>query len=197
MGLGSLIWTIPHFSTSEYSKHDTSSEGNPSLCGSETVDPCVEKSGGEVDGSNLSAYRFVFIFGQILHGFGAAPLITLGTTFLDGSVSARSSPLYIAVFQTWFLIGPAIGYVWGGQLLSIHTDLLEDSGLTPESSLWVGAWWPGFLITFSLSVVCGFIIFCYPRSINRKKMKSNSEKTESGLAEALPKYLLSLVTNPN
>ena len=51
----------------------------------------------------MAAYRFVFIFGQLLHGVGAAPLITLGTTFLDESVSKRSSPLYIAVFQTWCL----------------------------------------------------------------------------------------------
>jgi len=192
MGLGSLVWTLPHFSTDVYRKHGNDNLTSSAVCGTAIEEDCTkeESIGG------LAAYRFVFVFGQLLHGFGAAPLITLGTTFLDESVSPRSAPLYIAVFQTWFLIGPAIGYVLGGQLLSIHTDLLDDSGLTPESSLWVGAWWPGFLITFSLSLVCGFIIFCYPRSINRKKMKSISEKSDSGLAEALPKYLWSLVTNP-
>ena len=55
--------------------------------------------------------------------------MTLGTTFLDESVSLKSSPVYIGIFQTWFLIGPAIGFVLRSQLLSLHTDFITYLGL--------------------------------------------------------------------
>ena len=55
--------------------------------------------------------------------------MTLGTTFLDESVSLKSSPVYIGIFQTWFLIGPAIGFVLRSQLLSLHTDFITNLGL--------------------------------------------------------------------
>jgi len=195
MGLGSLVWTIPHFSTAPYIKLGAAHDEDLAVCGAggEETDCETEEGVG-----GLAAYRFVFVFGQLLHGFGAAPLITLGTTFLDESVSPRSSPLYIAVFQTWFLIGPAVGYVLGGQLLSLHTDLVDDSGLTPSSSLWVGAWWPGFLITFILSIICSFCIFCYPSSINRKRntcIKEEKATSSTSFVSALPSAILSLVTN--
>lgn len=196
MGMGSLVWTLPHFSTGAYTKNGGAAEEDLALCGSAGEDTDCSK---EVGIGGLAAYRFVFVFGQLLHGFGAAPLITLGTTFLDESVNPRSSPLYIAVFQTWFLIGPAIGYVLGGQLLSIHTDLVDDSGLTPASSLWVGAWWPGFLITFVMSIVCGICIFCYPNSINRKKntcIKPEKSDDSPSFAKALPSALWNLICNP-
>ena len=62
----------------------------------------------------------MFVFGQLLLGVGATALVTLGTTFLDDSVRKTLSPLYISIFQTWFVIGPAIGYVVGGELLKVY-----------------------------------------------------------------------------
>jgi len=150
--------------------------------------------GGE--GGSLAAYRFVFVLGQLLHGLGAAPLITLGTTFLDESVSKRSSPLYIAVFQTWFVIGPAIGFVMGGSLLSLHTDLVSSPGLTPASSLWVGAWWPGFLLTFAASILSALVLQCFPASINRKRDTTLVNKETEGKLKPLPAAIWALVTNP-
>ena len=110
MALGSLVWTLPHFATDKYMPTLAGEEEDgPVLCGTAGSDGREDRcggqgdSGGEGGSGSLAAYRFVFIFGQLLHGVGAAPLITLGTTFLDESVSKRSSPLYIAVFQTWCL----------------------------------------------------------------------------------------------
>ena len=48
---------------------------------------------------SLSRYRWFFNLGQFLNGIGAAPLITLGTTLLDESVSKKNSPMYIGIFQ--------------------------------------------------------------------------------------------------
>ena len=104
MGLGSLVWTIPHFATPVYNKHaevsDTGGEKS-SLCivGSNATDALDECNLETESSGSLSNYRFIFILGQLLHGVGAAPLITLGTTFLDESVSAKVSPVYIGIFQ--------------------------------------------------------------------------------------------------
>ena len=119
-----------------------------------------------------SSNQIFFILGQILLGFGAAPLLTLGTTFLDESVGAKSSSWYIGIFNTGLIIGPAIGFVLGSQLLHFHTNFLTDSGITSASTLWVGAWWPGFLISSTMAVICSLCIGCFPKSINKTKMTS-------------------------
>ena len=54
------------------------------------------------------------------------------------------------------MIGPAIGYILGGRLLTLYTDFdtLEPGvnvSLTTNSPLWVGAWWLGFLITWLMA----------------------------------------------
>ena len=99
------------------------------------------------------------MIGQLLNGAGCSPLLSLGTTFMDEAVGAKSSPVYIAIFQMWLVIGPALGYVIGGQLLLIHTDLVQDSNISPASPLWVGAWWPGFFITGSVCFVAALAFF--------------------------------------
>jgi organic anion transporter 4A len=45
--------------------------------------------------ASLSNYRYVFFLGQLLHGAGAAPLSTLGVTYLDENLPLRSSSFYI------------------------------------------------------------------------------------------------------
>lgn len=57
----------------------------------------------------LSMYQYVFILAQLLHGIGAAALITLGTTLVDESVSKKTAPIYIGIFEASFVLGPALG----------------------------------------------------------------------------------------
>ena len=65
-----------------------------------------ESQGGDGD---LSDYQYLFIFAQILHGIGAAALVTLGTTLMDESVSKNDAPMYIGIFEASFVLGPALG----------------------------------------------------------------------------------------
>lgn len=53
------------------------------------VDP---GAGPSVDGS---VYLWLFLLGQLLHGAGAAPLYTLGVTFIDENVSKKMSSVYL------------------------------------------------------------------------------------------------------
>ena len=43
----------------------------------------------------LKNYLYVLLLGQALNGFGGTCLYSLGVTYLDQSVSAKMSPLYI------------------------------------------------------------------------------------------------------
>ena len=88
----------------------------------------------------------------------------------------------------------------GGKLLSFHTDFIPDSGLTPLSSLWVGAWWPGFLFSFLGAALCGFLIFCYPSRINKHQTLSRTEQTDvdksQSIIQGLKNVLLKTLSNP-
>ena len=193
VGLGSLVWTVPHFATEPYSAGEEVVREDQRLCGDKVVDEC---SVGEHEDQGLRDYKNIFILGQVLIGVGMCPLISLGTTFMEESVSNESSPIYISIFQVWFVIGPALGYVLGGHMLSLHTDLTRHSSLTPASSLWVGAWWPGFFLTGVVAILTGICIHLYPPSINRKrdtavKVMDSGEREKGFLGS-----LFSLLSNP-
>ena len=213
MGLGSLMFALPHFTTDVY----LSDQVEISETSNSTNDLCVpgrilrQETKEELDAAetlivNLQNYKYFFVFGQILHGVGAAPLITLGTTFLDESVPRLSAPMFIGIFQTFFVVGPALGYLLGGFFLSIYTDI--DSGiaienLTSDSPLWVGAWWMGFLMAFVLTWCCAFFLSCYPSVIPQNpkvETKGNETKTDHviqsyGTLKEMPKVIWTLLTN--
>ena len=110
------------------------------------------KASAEASIAYLRTFKWFFFFGQFFHGVGAAPLITLGTTVIDESVDRHAAPLYIGIFQvqshpirmriyhsnerchisailpkmssfqTFLVIGPAVGYIAGGSTLSFYVD---------------------------------------------------------------------------
>jgi len=156
MGLGSLLFSLPHFLTETYSGGEG---GLSTLCGAEEK-PCSgnitmrSENEGQV-GSN--SYKYIFMAAQLLHGAGAAPLYTLGVTYIDENVGPASSAFYLGIFYTMAIVGPAIGYSVGGHFLTFHTDFLAEA--SSDSSSWVGAWWLGF-------VICGaaFLLVSIPLS---------------------------------
>ena len=113
MGCGSLMFALPHFVTDTYLKNDeilsrNNTGAHPDLCSTTSGQSSFSsnsnldqmgKSKALATALHLSNFKYFFIFGQVLHGIGAAPLITLGTTLLDESVGRISSPLYIGIFQ--------------------------------------------------------------------------------------------------
>ena len=108
MGLGSLLFSLPHFTTDLYLSNQVIPV-NETL--EEVENLCIpgrvikQKNTEETEKliENLQNYKYIFVFGQVLHGIGAAPLVTLGTTLLDESVAKTSAPMYIGIFQTFFV----------------------------------------------------------------------------------------------
>lgn len=111
MGCGSLMFALPHFVIDDYlpsdsnlpsSLNSSSSSNKFEFCDANSAQVQVnedDKLKAMAAADKLANYKYFFIFGQILHGIGAAPLVTLGTTLLDESVSRVASPMYIGIFQ--------------------------------------------------------------------------------------------------
>ena len=170
MGTGSLLFSLPHFITDEYlSEMDDLNMGGLDVCSTEDFD---ETENARKIVTKLQHYKWFFLFGQFLHGIGAAPIITLGTTAIDESVDKLSAPLYIGIFQTFFVIGPAIGYMAGGATLSMFVDFNTRDDipfeLTTKDSLWVGAWWLGFLIAWVLIWTLAVCMLFFPARVRRR-----------------------------
>ncbi|XP_022104541.1 solute carrier organic anion transporter family member 4A1-like [Acanthaster planci] len=164
--LGSYIFTLPHFLTPFYDFHASDFE----LCLSERnmTDTCGT-AGSE---STLANFFWMFVFAQFLHGLGAAPLYTLGVTYIDENVKPKMTSLYIGIFNAASLLGPAIGYLLGGALLSIYTDVQVDSSslsIDPDSPLWIGAWWIGFLISGTLAMFITLPFLGFPKALPGQK----------------------------
>ncbi|XP_063153031.1 solute carrier organic anion transporter family member 4A1 [Candoia aspera] len=204
MGIGSITFALPHFTTNQYEVHFSEEIGT---CSSNHSGRCSESV------STLSNYRFAFMLGQFLHGIGATPLYTLGVTYLDDNVKSNYSPVYIAVFYTAAILGPAAGYLVGGIFLNIYTEIGKQIDLTPDNSLWVGAWWIGFLGAGAGSLLISVPILGYPHRLpgsqryivmrvsETHQLKDGSHKTASDpdfgkTVKDLPQSLWLLLKNP-
>ncbi|XP_069892897.1 solute carrier organic anion transporter family member 4A1-like [Dipodomys merriami] len=204
LGAGSLVFTLPHFMAGRYEV--TVDEGVGTCQANQSV-ACSDRTSG------LSSYRLVFMLGQFLHGVGATPLYTLGVTYLDENVKSSYSPIYIAIFYTAAILGPAAGYLIGGAMLNIYTDMGPRKELTTESPLWVGAWWVGFLGAGTVAFLIAIPILGYPRQLpgsqrylvvkaaETHRLKDNGHKSASNpafgkTARDLPLSIWLLLRNP-
>ncbi|XP_017736694.1 PREDICTED: solute carrier organic anion transporter family member 4A1 isoform X3 [Rhinopithecus bieti] len=156
MGTGSLVFALPHFTAGRY---EVEADTGVRTCPANPSAACADRTSG------LHRYQLVFMLGQFLHGVGATPLYTLGVTYLDENVKSSYSPVYIAIFYTAAILGPAAGYLIGGALLNIYTEVGRRTELTTESPLWVGAWWVGFLGSGAAAFFTAVPILGYPRQL--------------------------------
>ena len=128
---------------------------------------CPIASGVESeDCSSNEKYLFsFFIVAQFFMAIGAAPIYTLGVTFLDDNVAPEKGSVYVGIFYMFSCLGPAIGFILGGAFLSIWIDPGASSSLTPASSGWVGAWWAGFVFSGGMLLLLSPFMAMYPRHL--------------------------------
>ncbi|XP_022360638.1 solute carrier organic anion transporter family member 4C1 [Enhydra lutris kenyoni] len=169
IGLGALVFSMPKFFSGRYQ------------LGSFFEGTCIttrNRTNCNSSNSSLSNYLYVFILGQLLLGTGGTPLYTLGTAFIDESVPTHKSSLYIGIGYSMSILGPAVGYVLGGQLLSLYIDvgMGQSIAITEDDPRWLGAWWIGFLLCwlFAWSLIIPFL--CFPKHLPGTA-KIHSERT--------------------
>ncbi|XP_054144486.1 solute carrier organic anion transporter family member 4C1-like [Melozone crissalis] len=162
LGLGSLVFSLPHFSSGKYqygSKIEDTCQTTETTFANATCSASTS--------SPLRNYLYVFILGQLLLGVGGTPLYTLGTSFIDESVPKHKSSLYIGVGYAMSLLGPAIGYVLGGQLLQVYIDIQipKSTKMDQDDPRWLGAWWIGFLACFFPVWLLIIPFSCFPKHL--------------------------------
>uniref|UniRef100_A0A8C5M0G3 Solute carrier organic anion transporter family member n=1 Tax=Leptobrachium leishanense TaxID=445787 RepID=A0A8C5M0G3_9ANUR len=162
IGLGAVVFSLPHFAIGKYEYGSKYNEICLSPETNSTLIPCTNNKQ-----SSLSNFLYVFMLGQLLMGVGGTPLYTLGTAFFDDSLPTHKSSLYIGISQGMSVLGPAIGYVIGGQLLDIYIDL--DKGIraemTTDDQRWLGAWWIGFFICGGVTWLLIAPFSCFPKHL--------------------------------
>ncbi|OCT98558.1 solute carrier organic anion transporter family member 4C1-like [Xenopus laevis] len=160
IGLGSFVFSIPNFFSGLYEYGNKLSDYCEVSGNSSSLQNCSE-------GSSHSYFLYVFVLGGLLMGVGGTPLYTLGTAYFDDSLPPHKSSLYIGIAYGLSVVGPAVGYLVGGQLLNIYIDFDKGQSvnLTPTDPRWLGAWWIGFL-------VCGLVTWmliapfsCFPKHL--------------------------------
>ncbi|XP_058818487.1 solute carrier organic anion transporter family member 4A1 [Topomyia yanbarensis] len=229
MGLGAFVFALPHFlvgqyraanseqnvcsavaSTVELSINDTAARAARLLRESCSLNGDFAANGGGDGSENLSWNVWFFFSAQLLLGAGASPLYTLGVTYIDENVSKKMSSVYLGIYYTMAVVGPAAGYVIGGQLLLFYTDMfVMDSsalGLTPHSKVWVGAWWIGFVFMAAFCLLLAIPILAYPRALPGSEKLEKVSEAHKGDADQdkqtftkireIPKALVALLKNP-
>ncbi|XP_065600285.1 solute carrier organic anion transporter family member 4C1-like [Cyrtonyx montezumae] len=184
LGLGSLVFSLPHFSSGKY-HYGAKFEDTCQISGTSSANfTCSANTK-----SSLSNYLYVFILGQLLLGVGGTPLYTLGTAFIDDSVPKHKSSLYIGIGYAMSLLGPAIGYVLGGQLLNVYIDIKipESTQMDQDDPRWLGAWWIGFLACFFAIWFLIIPFSCFPKYLpgTAKIQAEKISETHNDGSEAL------------
>ncbi|XP_055339492.1 solute carrier organic anion transporter family member 4A1-like [Paramacrobiotus metropolitanus] len=207
LGVGCILFTVPHYITESYNAaEEVSTACRKNISQSQSALIMKECS------SPLENYRYFFIVAQILHGAGAAPLYTLGVSFLDDSVKPKLSSMYVGIYYAFAMLGPACGFLLGGQFLTIFVDFdrLSSWTMSPNSPAWVGAWWLGFLGAGIISLLTAIPLFMFPAMLShtldyRQQRKNETHAdvgevptvhtTVTGNLHALPKAIKTLLIN--
>ncbi|XP_071941616.1 solute carrier organic anion transporter family member 5A1-like [Antedon mediterranea] len=227
MAFSAFIFTLPHLIGGEYKLPgvENSTTAEP-LCGSANVSSSSgTHSGGMIDPNNAdkdgyygclgdntdSELIIVFLLAQMLLGMSAAPLFTLGITYLDDNVSKDNAAIYIAIVYCMTAVGPALGFILGGICVSVYVDFgrvdTSDLPIDIDDPQWVGAWWLGYLICGTLMILTALPILAFPKSLQGQQSKDDDVSTAddndvvnmqfncTGLSD-LKDALVSLLTNP-
>ena len=112
--------------------------------------------------ANIFALVFFFI-GNMFIGIGAASLFTVGLSYLDDIVHPKYVTIHIGVFLSFTVVGPALGFGFGGLFLSIYVDPWVETELEPTDPGWVGAWWMCFILSGILSWLCAIPFLMFPK----------------------------------
>lgn len=207
MGIGSLVFMLPHFIAEPHISSTISNSSSDNICRTVSVreqDMGLGRLSSGLSSPPLSPHNnlrdnnciegtpstagpvMVFLLAQLLLGCGGSPLFTLGTTYIDDHVTSENSSLYIGCMYSMAAFGPVLGFLLGAYLLSFHMDALSNTPISigPGDRHWVGMWWGGFLVCGLLLLVVAIPFFSFPKVLTREKEKIRlMEKTShSGLS---------------
>ncbi|XP_051238779.1 solute carrier organic anion transporter family member 1C1-like isoform X1 [Dicentrarchus labrax] len=180
MSFGTFLIAMPHFIIGRY-KIETSARS--SLNSTSNLSPCPESSPESTRAgyrpsvlpsrvcereSSVSMWIYVFL-GNVLRGIGETPVQPLGISYIDDYAQSENAALYIGFVQTMSVIGPVFGYLLGSLCAKIYVDIgyvdMETVTITPGDARWVGAWWLGYLIAGTITLMSAVPFWFLPKSL--------------------------------
>ncbi|CAD5121057.1 DgyrCDS9597 [Dimorphilus gyrociliatus] len=178
LGIGSFIFSIPHYISSTY---NFSSEQNFE-CSANYNDGCQ-------DSKDVSKGSVLFLLGlgQFLLGVGSGPLYSTTFVYFDQNMSRRKSSLTTGLFYGIGIIGPAVGYVTQGAVLKLYGDFnrvdLDKIDLKSDDPRFYGAWWLTFIFGSIFCVLNCIPLYCFASYLpNTEEYKvKNTQKKLRGL----------------
>uniref|UniRef100_A0A8C2XNE3 Solute carrier organic anion transporter family member n=1 Tax=Cyclopterus lumpus TaxID=8103 RepID=A0A8C2XNE3_CYCLU len=180
MSFGTFLIAMPHFIIGRY-KIETSvrwsvnSTNNLSPCPASSPEstragdrPAILPSRGKSGISVVSMWMYVFL-GNVLRGIGETPVQPLGISYIDDYAQSENAALYIGCVQTISIIGPVFGYLLGSLCAKIYVDIgyvdMETVTISPGDARWVGAWWLGYLIAGTITLMSAVPFWFLPKSL--------------------------------
>ncbi|XP_076441739.1 solute carrier organic anion transporter family member 4A1-like [Babylonia areolata] len=204
LALGCFLFALPHIFVDPYVVG----------LGSEESDGCTEQQDArncsldKHEGSASSLFP-MFIVGQALQGIGFTPAFTCGFAYIDDHARSEHTAGYIGITYAITALGVGVGYVIGGQLLSLWVDIdrtdTSKISITTSDKRWVGAWWIGYVMCAVLYVIVSSMLCLFPRSLAGSKSKiqkrisrqlGERKKSIVDLVMSFPHALFDLVCNP-
>ncbi|XP_060161979.1 solute carrier organic anion transporter family member 1C1 isoform X5 [Globicephala melas] len=160
MGVGTLLIAMPHFFMEQYRYERYSPFSNstfsisPCFLGSNSPLPIsvMEKSQSKINNeceidASSSMWAYVFL-GNLLRGIGETPIQPLGIAYLDDFANEDNAAFYI-----------------------------DHITITPKDPQWVGAWWLGYLIAGSISLLAAVPFWYLPKSLPRPRSREDSNSS--------------------
>nr|XP_036876161.1 solute carrier organic anion transporter family member 1C1 [Manis javanica] len=194
MGVGTLLIAMPQFFMElyryeRYERHFLPSNStlstSPCLLEADSQLPVSEESQSpknnecKIDSSS-SMWVYVFL-GNLLRGIGETPVQPLGIAYLDDFASEDNAAFYIGCVQTFAIIGPIFGFLFGSFCAKLYVDIgfvnLDHITITPKDPQWVGAWWLGYLIAGTVSLLAAVPFWYLPKSLPRPRNKEDSNSS--------------------
>lgn len=122
-GFGALLYALPHFLIGAY--EPTSQTGSMGFCynGGETFTKSQMKC--NLDSGSRWYYKAIFILSQLITGAGISPYYSLVPAYLDENVHPKSLAIYLGIWTCANFLGPGLGMLVGGKMLSIYVDLKQ------------------------------------------------------------------------
>ncbi|EDO34600.1 predicted protein, partial [Nematostella vectensis] len=213
-GLGALVFALPKFLAPI---HDpTGGEqcimvrqaklgGTPFCLRNTSLSAYEDPDCGSATENAPILYYALFIISQLMSGAGTTPLHTLGPAYLDENLPSDSLSVYLAILYMATFMGPGVGSLIGGQLLTVFVEItmvrFHVVGVSNDGKMscswYIGAWWLGPLAAGLGVMVCGVIILGFPRhlpgaytvrkeALRSGEMKKDDSHLKGNIRDILP-----------
>ncbi|XP_061182972.1 solute carrier organic anion transporter family member 2A1-like [Saccostrea echinata] len=120
--------------------------------------------------------------GMALQGIGKAPRSPYYMEYVDDNIDRRKTGFYLGIVIGLSIFGPAISFILGGYFSRLYVTL-EVVDMEPQDPRWIGAWWLGFLVFGTVSILLASPLVLFP-----KYLKMSSKDIAKGKIHERPVF---------